>query len=153
MKALCVLFIMLCFLTCSEAGRNQVESKTGDADRAAKNAEPEFKNLPVDASKYKSVTDAKDWQNPFLTIRSDGVGIRVRAISMNEERVIHVSDLEKTLKSLPLSAWPYGKVVAASEIGIRSGRSEENQLIERNRTEVERILSSLGVTVEWWPSN
>ncbi|HST52406.1 MAG TPA: hypothetical protein VLJ61_10395 [Pyrinomonadaceae bacterium] len=152
MKTVCILLTTLLLFTCSRDGRNKDNSEVGAASQTSKNVARDFRKMPADASKYKSITDAKDWRNPFLTIRPNGVGIRVRAISMSEERIIPIGDLKKTLTSLPLSAWPYGNVIVVSEIGIRSGGQEEAELIERNKKELKRILNSLGTTVEWWPS-
>lgn len=104
---------------------------------------------PADREKYNSVRDAKDWANPYLVIRADGVELISPAAS-RVRQTIPASELQKSLLKLPLSGWPYGKVVAVSEISIRSGNDDE--LIEQNKAKVEQILKSLQVEIEWWPS-
>jgi hypothetical protein len=104
---------------------------------------------PADRGKYQSVLDAKDWGNPYLVIRADGVEVKARNLP-NNGRTIAVKDLKKTLTGLPVEAWPYGKVVAAVEIGIRS--PGDDKAIEQNRKEATQVLEALHIKVEWWPS-
>ena len=104
---------------------------------------------PADRDKYKSVRDAKDWANPYLVIRADGVELIAKAVPAGR-KVVAVRDLQKSLLDLPVSAWPYGKVVAVQEIGIRSGNDDER--IKQNKAKVGQALKSLGVTIELWPS-
>jgi len=62
------------------------------------------------------------------------------------------TDLRRTLVALPVTAWPYGRVVALQDIGIRvSDRSDEQPIADiRNATLA--ILKTLQVTVERWLS-
>lgn len=118
----------------------------------------DFRIRPPDTRKYKDVIDGNDWLNPYLVIRPEGIGViwRVPAV---ERRVIPRNELKKVLISLPVAAWPYGRVVGVQEISIRSGtpNSEiwlrDEKLIEKNRLEANRTLASLGIKINWWPSN
>jgi hypothetical protein len=56
------------------------------------------------------------------------------------------------LVSLPLADWPYGRVVMASDIGLRRADRSDDESIQRNHDAAERILKDLDVTVDWWPS-
>jgi len=106
---------------------------------------------PPDLSKYKDVRDAEDWQNPYLVIRAEGVEVILKGTSA-ERQVISCDELAIFLESLPDTAWPYGRVVAAQEIGIRRGDGKDARPIAENKARVERILASLDVKVDWWPS-
>jgi hypothetical protein len=101
---------------------------------------------PADPGKYRNVQDASDWNNPFLVITSDGFNLRFHGGQMHGP----LSTLAQTVVGLPDSAWPYGRVVAASESGLQSIHG--SGLIKRNREEANKILKELGVTVDWWPS-
>ncbi len=103
----------------------------------------------ADPKKYKSIHDAKDWANPYLIVRAEGVEVVSKAIAKGR-KVIATKELSKTLAALPVSAWPYGKVVAVQEIGIRSGKDDER--IKQNKEAVKAALKGLDVAVEWWPS-
>ena len=103
----------------------------------------------ADKKKYESIRDGKDWANPFLVVTAEGVEIRSKGIAKGRKTVA-TKELRKTLTSLPVSAWPYGRVVAVVEIGIRS--DNDDALIKENRKSVEKILKDLEVSVDPWPS-
>jgi hypothetical protein len=55
------------------------------------------------------------------------------------------------LARLPASNWPYGRVVAATEISARS--SEQDAVaIRRNRGIVGGVLASAHIAVRWVPA-
>jgi hypothetical protein len=103
---------------------------------------------PADPSLYRPVRDAKDWKNPYAVVQPDGV----RLIAAGGERLLAAGDLERELRALPKSAWPYGRVIAAQEASIRSGEPGDEARIAANKTKLEEVLKALGLTVEWWPS-
>jgi hypothetical protein len=113
---------------------------------------------PPDLRKYEDIRDGNDWLNPYLVIRPEGIQLIARGSSV-ERKVISRHELKKMLISLPVTAWPYGRVIGVQEIGIRSGSPnseiwrKDDELIEKNKIEVNRVLSSLGVRIKWWPSN
>lgn len=69
-----------------------------------------------------------------------------------ERQIISCDELAAQLESLPPTAWPYGRVVAAQEIGIRRADGTDGRPIAENKARVDRILTSLGVRVKWWAS-
>ena len=97
--------------------------------------------------KTASIRDAHDWVNPYCVIRSDGVSLRTNS---QEYESVPIDELANRLSRLPLTAWPYGRIVAVQEIGIGSG--DDNALIKRNRATLEKVLMSMGLTINWWPS-
>jgi hypothetical protein len=100
----------------------------------------------ADPSKYRNVQDAANWKNPYLVITSEGFDLRVRGGQMHGPLAV----LARTIVGLPDSAWPYGRVLAASESGVRSRDSCE--LIKKNKEQADKILKDLGVIVDWWAS-
>jgi hypothetical protein len=101
-----------------------------------------------DPKKYHSVQDAKDWKNPYLIVRRDGIEI----VGMTPVgQAISVESVPGTLEKLPDSAWPYGLVVAVQDIGILSGKTDPAR-IEANRTKLLNLLKELGIAVDQWPS-
>src|SRR6516164_3601672 len=69
----------------------------------------------ADPTKYKSIRDAKDWANPYLIGRADGVEVTSSALAKGRQ-VVATKELSKTLAALPVSAWPYGRIVAVQEV-------------------------------------
>ena len=68
------------------------------------------------------------------------------------ERILKPGDLTQALGNLPPSAWPYGRVVAVSESGARSGTADDNVKIRTNRALVAGTLESMHVLINWIPS-
>ncbi|HLG58163.1 MAG TPA: hypothetical protein VI485_22650 [Vicinamibacterales bacterium] len=108
-------------------------------------------------AKYRAIRDAREWLNPIITIRAEGVEVGSRAIP-GGRKTVSTSELRALLVGLPVEAWPYGRVVLASDIGLRSvdasGRLDESdeQSIRQNHEVAERILRVLNIEMEWWPS-
>jgi hypothetical protein len=56
--------------------------------------------------------------------------------------------LQDYLSKLPDRYWPYGKIVAVQEAGLRSGNDGERIL--QNKAQTIQILKSLGVKIKLW---
>lgn len=106
---------------------------------------------PANPQRYKSIHDAKNWQNPILIIRQDGVEVISKSLPSGR-RTVASTDLRRTLIDLPVTAWPYGSVVAVQDIGLRAADFSDAQPIEDNRKGALSILKSLHITVEGWPT-
>jgi hypothetical protein len=105
---------------------------------------------PADAQQVSAVRDMKNWKNPYLIVRVDGVGLLDPA--NNEQKVLTPDQLLAALAELPSSAWPYGRVVAVAE-GAAAGTSEaEKAQLRRNRALVAGTLENLQVVINWVPS-
>ena len=100
-----------------------------------------------DPKKYHAVQDAKDWKNPYLIVRCDGIEI----VGMTPVgQAIPADSVPGVLKGLPDSAWPYGLIVAVQDIGVVS--DGDLPRIEANRQRLLKLLKKLAVTVDFWPS-
>ena len=101
----------------------------------------------ADPTRYEHVRDMKQWRNPYLIVRSDGVALYDSADSA--EIILQPDELLAALARLPKSNWPYGRVVAATE---GSGASEPDRIaIRRNRGIVGGILTGAQVAIRWVP--
>lgn len=112
-------------------------------------ANPLRERIPeADPKKYQGIRAAKDWRNPYLIVRADGIEI----VGMTSDGShIAVESLAAALESLPDSAWPYGLVVAIQGNGIVAGESDRAR-IDANQTLLLGLLNDLGVVVDAWPS-
>ena len=104
---------------------------------------------PADAAKYEQLKDLKNWKNPYLIVRMDGVALLDAAD--NAEIHLKTDDLLPTLAKLPASNWPYGRVVAATENRI-IGSEQDRVAIRRNKGIVGGLLESAHIAVKWVPS-
>lgn len=104
---------------------------------------------PADPQKYAGMRDMKAWRNPYLIVRVDGVGLL--DIGNNEQQKVDPDKLSEALARLPVSAWPYGRVVAIQEIG-GVGSDEDKAKLRKNRALVAGALESMQVLINWVPS-
>ncbi|MFZ0301397.1 MAG: carboxypeptidase-like regulatory domain-containing protein [Terracidiphilus sp.] len=112
-------------------------------------ANPLTARIPsADPKKYQGIHDGKDWRNPYLIVRADGIEI---AGTAREGSPIPVESVAAALEGLPDSAWPYGLVVAVRENGVGASEAERSR-IEANQVSLEPLLSELGVVVGFRPS-
>lgn len=90
-------------------------------DSAALEASASARILAIPApspEKYRGMIGAKGWLNPYLIIKADGVALLDP--DNHEEILLKPEELTQTLGKLPPSAWPYGRVVAVTENGVRA---------------------------------
>jgi hypothetical protein len=101
-----------------------------------------------DPKKYHAIQDGKDWQNPKLVVRPEG--IEVVGITPAGQAIPAESVPDK-LEHIPDSAWPYGLIVMVSDAGIVSS-SKVIPRIQANRAKLLKILKAHGIAVDLWPS-
>jgi len=88
----------------------------------------------------------KEWQNPYLVLRADGVALV--DLSNNEEHILRPDEVPDALAKLPASAWPYGRVVAVQENSVLGGIQDAISL-RRNRGILLGTLESMHVLINW----
>ena len=104
---------------------------------------------PATPEKYRGMKDMKGWRNPYLILRADGVALLDPDNHL--ERILKPGELTQALGNLPPSAWPYGRVVAVTENGVRISPDDEVK-IRKNRAIVAGTLESMHVLINWIPS-
>ena len=104
---------------------------------------------PADSAQYDRIQDMKKWRNPYLIVRTDGVVLFDAA--NNAEIAVKPEEVIPELARLPASNWPYGRVVAAAESGVRASE-KDGAAIRRNKGIVGGMLQSAHVAVKWVPS-
>jgi hypothetical protein len=104
---------------------------------------------PADAAKYEHIQDMKNWRNPYLIVRTDSVALLDPAAST--ETILKTDDLLAALAKLPASNWPYGRVVATAENGVRA-TERDGVAMRRNKGIVGGMLGSAHIVVRWVPA-
>ena len=104
----------------------------------------------ANSEQYRGMVDMKDWKNPYLIVREDGIGLL--DLANNEIHVLKPEDVLAALANLPPSAWPYGRVVAAQENGVVSASEEGKVRMRKNRALLAGTLESLKVAINWVPA-
>ena len=114
------------------------------------NPEARIETIPAaDPAKYTHVRNYKNWQNPFLIVRADGIALL--DVQNNEEHILKPDELTQALGNLPATAWPYGRVVAVQENAVRNPSREDEISIRRNRGILAGTLESQHVLINWIP--
>jgi hypothetical protein len=103
----------------------------------------------ADPGKYQRIVDMRNWRNPYLLVRSDGIALLDTADSA--EIILKPDEVLPALTHLPPSAWPYGRVVAIAESGAGSS-AQDGVAIRRNKGIVGGILEGAHVAIDWVPS-
>ena len=139
----------------------QAKASLLDQQRAA------LENIPVPTkSLYVDVHDAAAWANPFITVQSDMLDVRINLADANpsatgkdsmlrpaaarrQELQIRPADLAQAVVALPAGAWRYGRVIAVAE--APNAAAKDRPAIRRNVEAAIKQLNDLGVVVEEWP--
>lgn len=106
---------------------------------------------PPNVAKYRDIRDGKDWLNPQVLVGSESMVVESASFS-GGRKTVTVDELRPVLISLPVTAWPYGRIVRASDPGLRRGDGKDEEAIRRNHQAVERVLKSLDIRADWLPS-
>ncbi|HXJ85794.1 MAG TPA: hypothetical protein VMS18_03190 [Candidatus Binatia bacterium] len=104
----------------------------------------------ADSAKYGHIRDMKNWRNPYLIIRTDGVALF--DVADSAEIILKPDELLPALAKLPASNWPYGRVVAAAEAGAQGASEQDKVAIRRNKGIVGGLLRGAQIVVDWVPS-
>lgn len=102
----------------------------------------------ADSAQYDRIRDMKAWRNPYLIVRPDGVAVYDTADSA--EIIVKPEELLAELAKFPAANWPYGRVVAAAEVGKRDSE-QEAIAIRRNKGIMGGLLEAAHVAVKWVP--
>ena len=99
-------------------------------------------------AKHGSIQDARDWHDPKLVVRPEGV--EIIGITSAGQAIPVESVLEK-LEQLPDSAWPYGLIVMVADSSILSSPGDIPQL-QGIRSKLLKVLDAHGVAVDPRPA-
>jgi hypothetical protein len=104
---------------------------------------------PANQAKYGDARKIKNWQNPYLVIRTDSIGLM--DLANNEEHHIKPDEIAQALAKLPSSSWPYGRVIAVEE-PKRPASAVDVDAMRKNRAILAGTLESMHVLIDWVPA-
>ena len=141
-------------------------AQAASAERDSQRAQLARVALPV-KSRYVDVHEPGAWSNPFISIDSKMINLRITLEDANTSQMgvggllrpsaarrrelqLRQQDLVEALIALPASAWPYGRVVAVEESPIADKNARP--MIRRQMQSVIQQLNDLGIVVDEWPA-
>ena len=139
-RLLCLLMLSAMLVACNETPAPQAPDP-----QTILQAIPE-----ADSAKYEHIRNMKNWRNPYLIVRADGVALFDAAD--NTVTVLKPEDLLPALAELPASNWPYGRVVAAVEASGKNASEQDKVAIRRNKGILGGLLQEAHIAVDWVPS-
>jgi len=146
MKSPVLVILAICLALLAGCSRPPQAQST----QATTTAEERIQQIPpADAQKPGETHDTKTWRNPYLLVKKDGIWLV--DLQNNEERPVASDHVLDALAALPASAWPYGRVVAAQEVGT-SGSDHDRVAIRKNRAILAGTLEGAKVQINWLPS-
>ena len=142
----------------------KAQAAAADKDRAR----AALAHIPIPTkSLYVDVHEPGAWMNPFISVDTDTLTLRVTRDDANpsnmgkgtllrpeaarrQELQLRVDALIDALIALPDGSWRYGRVVAVSESPLASAKNRPQ--VRRNIEATIQRLNDLGVVVEEWPT-
>jgi hypothetical protein len=162
---------MLCVFLISLSGCKRhgdpynMSGRTAEWAAAKQSARQDLTQIPPPSkSTYLAIDHEAEWQNPFLTVESNMIQLRIYLADENYSSVdrggitrlsaarkhilnIRPKDLPRALASLPDGAWPYGRVIA-----LVVERTEPPNQARLNNDLVVTIaaLNDMGIVADDW---
>ena len=133
------------------------------ADEAS--ARQELTEIPAPLkSVYLNINEEPQWQNPYLSVEKNMIQMRIylpdenaspidrggiTRLSSARKQVVNVrlAELPRALSSLPVGAWPYGRVVA---IGREKDTPQNHPWFQNHLDITVRALQEMGVVADDW---
>ena len=146
----------------------KVEQKVQATQTQLDQERTQLQQIPLPTkSLYIGIHDPGAWANPFLSVGSGAIALRVllpdanpvpagqgsilRPVAARRQILeLRPADLEKAIVAIPAGAWPYGRVIAVAESS--SAAPKDRPAARRNVEAVVKQLGDLGIVVEEWPS-
>ena len=153
-----------------DAARSTLTPSTADQQRRLRDeVRSELESIPPPSkAKFANVHSLEAWSNPYLTVQDEMLVLHVTIADANPSSFgqegmlrptgarrqtlsIRVAELPAALNAVPVTAWPYGRVIAVEE-AHNTPKAVEPQ-VRRTMEDVMRTLTDLGVVVYEWTEN
>jgi hypothetical protein len=109
--------------------------------------DPKIKAAPLEKSMR---VPPEKWSNPSITIYDNAVAVRWNKRQKHKE--LQPEEVESFLVDLPVSAWPYGRIIVVTECGPSSGTKESEHYRKRSWGVIVGAMRRLKVAVDAVPS-
>ncbi len=90
------------------------------------------------------------WSNPSITIYDNTVAVSWNSRQKHKE--LKPEGIENFLVSLPVSSWPYGRVIILTESGLSAGTKASKIYRKQSWDKIVAAMKRLGVAVNAVPS-
>lgn len=138
MRTLVTLILLASFVACTkpETPAPQPADSTPKETGLERIPEPE-------PAKYPKIERLAEWKNPQLVVREDGIGLV--DLENHEIHILTQEQIPAELATLPVDAWPYGRVVLVSQAAPRDSSEQAKAKLRENRGLLLATLKELQV--------
>jgi len=98
---------------------------------------------------YPSLSNLKDWKNPYLVVREDGIGLV--DLNTRDIRLLQPEEVVPVLNALPDTAWPYGRVVLVGEAAPQVPSQQAKDAVHKNRDLLTAALTEKKILIHNTP--
>jgi hypothetical protein len=99
---------------------------------------------PANPEIINGIQDAKDWKNPWLEVRGDGIYV------VGSKGPLTIKQTEQLLLALPSNAWPLGRLVVVSQNPLQN--PADRAKMNANQSSLISMLKSHQIEINFWPS-
>jgi len=149
-------------------GEEKAEQKVQANQTELDQERAQLEQIPLPTkSLYIDIHDPAAWDNPFLSVGSDTISLRILLPDANpspagqgsllrpeaarrQQLELRSSDLDKAVAAIPAGAWRCSRVIAVAE--SPSAAPKDRPKVRRNVEAAIKQLNDLGGVVEEWPS-
>ena len=138
MRTLVILILLGSFVACTkpEAPPPQAAVEAPQETGLERIPEP-------DPAKYPKIHELSQWKNPQLVVREDGIGLV--DVENHEIHILTQEQIPAELATLPLDAWPYGRVVLLTQATPKDASEQTKSKLRENRGLLMGTLKELQV--------
>ena len=138
MRILVILVLLVSLVACTKP-----ESQAPPVVAEAPN-ESGLERIPEpDPSKYPKIHELSEWRNPQLVVREDGIGLV--DLENHEIHILSQEQIPAELATLPIDAWPYGRVVLLTQAMAKDASEQTKAKLRENRGLLMGTLKELQV--------
>jgi hypothetical protein len=156
---------LLCSSGCRHGDSFNTSGYTASWNSSKDAARQDLIEVPLPSKgTYLTVDQSSQWQNPFLTVETNMIQIRLYLRDENSSEVdrggmtrlsaarkhilnVRLKDLPRALSSLPDGAWPYGRIVA---VGEEVATPQNRARLRSNVAVTISALKDMGIVVDDW---
>lgn len=84
----------------------------------------DFKVPAANNKKAEQILDSSKWKNPTLVLYADG-NVTLSWHQNKGSATFKAEDLDRHLRNIPLTGWPYGRIIMVSRCALQSGSSAQ----------------------------
>ena len=140
-----LLTVLFFALIASHAANGSIQTAPSNTAEAGPKLDARIRR--ADPKQYEAMI-WRDWRNPWLDAANNGFWLHSR--SMPQMKFVTLADLRRVLTELPVSDWPYGRVVVIQSPSIAG--VEDWPAINANLDAARKIATALNVESWGWPA-